>query len=214
MVGDQPFPSWVTDSTDCKDADNSVDPGESETADRVDEDCDGEIDNGFKYVFVTSIAYPGNLGGLTGADTICQGLADAADPALPAGTYNAWLSSSTADAKDRVTLNQGNTFTYVNTGGIGISAGFAQLLDGDLGSSIRFDESSDPVAGVTDVWNGTGIDGMSFSGGTSFCEDWTYQDDDKFGIYGSSQSVVADWTLLNVNGQHCENFKRLYCIQE
>ena len=212
IVGDQPDLSWVEDNTDCDDTNANANPSELETADRVDNDCDGEVDNGFKYAFVTSSAPTGNLGGLAGADTICQNLADAAVPALPAGTYTAWLSSSLEDARDRVTDDQSNTFTYVNTGGVGIAAGFVSLVDGGLDSSIRFDESSTLVAGVTEVWTDTGVDGTSFSGGAVSCKDWTYQDEHDFGYYGSSQSVGSQWTL--VNGQDCEQFKRLYCIQK
>ena len=212
---------WVADNTDCDDSNANANPAELETADRVDNDCDGEVDNGFKYAFVTSTWHAGNLGtgGLVGADAICQNLANAAVPALPTGIYTAWLSSTptippslTTDARNRVTDNQGNNFTYVNTGGIGIAAGFGQMLDGGLDSSIRFDESSTLVATFTDVWTDTGVDGNSFSGGVNSCNDWTYQDDDVFGFYGSSQSVNAEWTL--VTGQDCEQFKRLYCIQK
>jgi len=203
---------WVADNTDCDDSNANANPAELETADRVDNDCDGEVDNGFKYAFASSSVHPGNLGGLTGADTICQNLADAAVPALPAGIYAAWLSSSIEDARDRVTDDQSNMSTYVNTGGIGIAAGFAQLVDGGLDSSIRFNESSVLVAGVTEVWSDTGTNGMSLSGGGLSCNDWTYQDDDVGGNYGSSQFVGSQWTAANA--QDCEQFTRLYCIQK
>src|SRR5690606_31062308 len=57
--------------------------------------CDGE----YNYAFVTSQAYKGDLGGLEGADSICNELA--ADAGLP-GTYVAWLSISTTDARSRL----------------------------------------------------------------------------------------------------------------
>ena len=63
---------WSDNDTDCDDANANANSGELEIADRVDNDCDGEVDNGFKYAFATSSTHPGNLGGLTGADTICQ----------------------------------------------------------------------------------------------------------------------------------------------
>jgi hypothetical protein len=50
-------------------------------------------------VFVTSTTHSGNLGGLAGADAICQARAAAA--AL-SGTFRAWLSSPTVDAYCRV----------------------------------------------------------------------------------------------------------------
>jgi Protein of unknown function (DUF1554) len=51
-------------------------------------------------VFVTSQGFNGNLGGLAGADTKCQALADTAGLG---GTYKAWLSDSTTDARNRLT---------------------------------------------------------------------------------------------------------------
>ncbi len=45
-----------------------------------------------KTVFVTSAAFKGNLGGLTGADAKCQAEADGPASIVPSGTYLAWLS--------------------------------------------------------------------------------------------------------------------------
>ena len=50
-------------------------------------------------VFATSTLQDGNLGGLAGADAICNTRASAAG--LP-GAYVAWLSSTTVDARDRL----------------------------------------------------------------------------------------------------------------
>jgi len=50
-------------------------------------------------VFVTSSSWNGNLGGLSGAGAKCQ---QAADAAGLGGTWVAWLSDSTYDAKDRI----------------------------------------------------------------------------------------------------------------
>lgn len=53
----------------------------------------------YNRVFVTSEAYNGNLGGVTGADAKCQALADAANLG---GTYRAWLSASGQAANSRL----------------------------------------------------------------------------------------------------------------
>src|SRR5690606_4557544 len=51
-------------------------------------------------VFVTSTTHePASLGGLAGGDAICAARAEAAG--LP-GTYVAWLSTATVDARDRL----------------------------------------------------------------------------------------------------------------
>jgi len=42
-------------------------------------------------VFVSSVSFKGNLGGLTGADAKCQAEADGPASIVPAGTYLAWL---------------------------------------------------------------------------------------------------------------------------
>src|SRR5438046_556790 len=58
--------------------------------------------NGFELpnvAFVTSTTQTGNLGGLAGADAICQ--SRAANAAL-SGTYRAYLSTSVTDALSRI----------------------------------------------------------------------------------------------------------------
>ncbi len=55
--------------------------------------------NTHKRVFVTSAEYSGQLGGLAGADQLCQTAATAANKG---GTWRAWLSSSTVNAIDRI----------------------------------------------------------------------------------------------------------------
>ena len=57
------------------------------------------IPTGHNIVFVTSIEYDGNLGGLGGADAACQ--SRAAFAGLP-GTYVAWLSTPTVSAHSRI----------------------------------------------------------------------------------------------------------------
>lgn len=62
---------------------------------------DGMVDAGFtaNVVFVTSTLVTGNIGGIAAGDTLCQ---QEADDAGLAGTYIAWLSTSTVDAIDRL----------------------------------------------------------------------------------------------------------------
>src|SRR5262245_57740531 len=62
----------------------------------------------------------GNLGGLAGADAVCQGLAKAAGAG--AKTWHAYLSTSTVDAKTRI----GNG-PWFNFKGVQIASSVADL---------------------------------------------------------------------------------------
>lgn len=61
---------------------------------------EGGVAATYKVVFVSSVAYTGNLGGLDGADAKCTALAAAAD--VP-GTFKAWLSDATGSPSTRFT---------------------------------------------------------------------------------------------------------------
>ena len=213
VVGDQPDNTYVTNKNDCDDTDININPNGIETADRVDEDCDGEVDNGFKYVFVTSLSFQGNLGGLAGADGFCQNLADNfAMPPLPVGTYTAWLSSTVSDARDRVTDDPTitNISTYVLTDGTVIANGFVDLIGGGLDNSIKLDESRSLVVSTPGVWTGTSSLGVLFPPNSS-CLNWTSRDAGDNGTIGSIDFVDSRWTSLVPN--FCDNNQRLYCFQ-
>ena len=213
VVGDQPDNTYVANKNDCDDTNININPNGIETADRVDEDCDGEVDNGFKYVFVTSLSFQGNLGGLAGADTFCQNLADNfAMPPLPVGTYTAWLSSSSpvSDARDRVTDDPSitNLSRYVLTDGTVIANGFVGLIDDELDSSINLDESGSTVVSTPGVWTGTSSLGVFFD---SSCLNWTSKDAGEKGKIGSVDFADSRWTSLMPN--FCNMNQRLYCFQ-
>lgn len=208
VVGDQPLPTWVTDDTDCDDDNPNANPSELEIADRVDNDCDGEVDNGFKYAFITSTIHDGNLGGLAGADKICDDLAAAVtDPLpLPEGNYVAWLSSLAGNAIDRVTDNPDNTSTYVFTDGAVIADGFRNFIKGD--TAINIDELMGGVGSTSHVWTDTGDDGLIVDVAKS-CSEWASSSGD--GIFGNAGSTGESWT--NIIDDECQNAKLLYCIQ-
>ena len=51
VIGDKPDNTYISDNTDCDDTDANINPSVSESVNLIDDDCDEEIDNGFKYVF-------------------------------------------------------------------------------------------------------------------------------------------------------------------
>jgi len=71
---------------------------------------------------------PGNLGGLAGADNTCQSQADSAGLH---GTFVAWLSDSSNDARDRFDSNFAD-FPYIRTGdGALVANDFDDFTDQD-----------------------------------------------------------------------------------
>ncbi|MFQ5527827.1 MAG: hypothetical protein ACE5GX_16410 [Thermoanaerobaculia bacterium] len=84
-------------------------------------------------VFVTSSTHDGDLGGLEGADAICQGLGATVDPAA---TWVAWISTASVDAIDRV-LSTGPFVRASDTSTV-IADDVPDLTDGSLDAAIMF----------------------------------------------------------------------------
>jgi len=153
-------------------------------------------------VFVTSQTFAGDLGGIVGADQICNNLAQNAG--LP-GTYIAWLSTSTVNARDR--LNSNGPYRLVI--GTIIADDLQDLLDGFLDAPINIDENGTLILGNQEVWTGTLADGSAALGR---CSDWTANSNSVFGTAGNATSTAQSWTVfVNLN---CSMFNRLYCFQQ
>jgi len=114
-----------------------------------------------KRVFVTSSTYTGDLGGLVGADAKCQAHADAA--AL-GGTWKAWLSTSSEDARDRITDGH-----YTLVDGTIVANSLADLTNGGIWQAIELDEYA-VVFGSNQAWTGTLANGTWYD---ADCQAWT-----------------------------------------
>jgi hypothetical protein len=154
-------------------------------------------------VFVSSLTYNGNLGGLAGADQKCQSLATAAG--LPQNTYRAWLSTSTVNAIDRL----GSARGWVRVDGKPFADTKADITSGKIYHPIRVDETGVFVNDISSllVWTGTNSIG-TVSGRT--CSDWTTNNNAVGGDLGSCDGVGATFTLSN--WVQCNNTRRLYCF--
>ena len=114
----------------------------------------------------------GNLGGLTGADAICQGLATAAG--VGDGTWRAYLSTTNENARDRI-----GTGPWTNFYGDTIAANVESLHTNGLSNSDPqhiFDEYGNivEVDGQQpnhDIFTGSEEDGTLATNAT--CQDWT-----------------------------------------
>jgi hypothetical protein len=122
----------------------------------------------------------GNFGGIAGADALCETLAAAADPALAAKTWRAYLSTSTENARDRIGAGP-----WRNAAGVIIANNVEELHDqatggaseenyplNDINTPLREDGTPLPAQPVLhDILTGSNLDGTVSASGT--CSDWT-----------------------------------------
>lgn len=117
-----------------------------------------------------------NLGGLEGADAICQKLAEAAGAGTK--TWRAYLSATSASAKDRI-----GSGPWHNAKGELIAASVVELHSdaNKISKATALNEKGEPVNGRGDTPNqhdmltGSNPDGTVSTGNT--CNDWTSNSD-------------------------------------
>ena len=155
----------------------------------------------FGLVFVTNTTFDGDLGGFQGADAKCNAEATAAGLA---GTYVAWLSDSTTDAKDRIT-DEG----YITMAGDVVATSLADLIDGTIGVPINVDALGNTIPVIGGVsqsaWTHTTSDGVDF--GQSWnpdgdaCVDWTSTAGEA--VVGSLRQTGVQWTGPEFPKEYC-----------
>jgi hypothetical protein len=155
-------------------------------------------------VFVTSTTHTGNLGGLTGADEICQDRAEAPGSLAAPGTYQAWLSTSAASAAARLTHA---TVPYRLVDGTTIAANWADLTDGDLNAPLGLTEQGGAPPSAF-VWTGTFANGLATD---VDCEGWTTDARLTNGAMGNP-SLSNRWSAEGTAA--CFLSLPLYCFQQ
>jgi Protein of unknown function (DUF1554) len=158
------------------------------------------VPGGSCLVFVTSTTHTGNLGGLDGADDICQARAAAAGRP---GTFKAWLSDSTASAMDRLTHAN---VPYVRVDDVQVADDWVDLVDGTLDAPIVKDEAN--VTTDEFVWTGTDGRGNEV---TPNCAGWTSRDRLLVGVVGLSR-FADSWTSATT--VDCRTSLSLYCFEQ
>jgi hypothetical protein len=171
-----------------------------------------------KTVFVTSQTFQGGkLGGLTGADAICQRLAKAAGLT---GTFLAWLSDSTGSPATRFTKDGG---PYQLTDGTEIARNWIDLTNTGVESGISLTErrtapphATTPFCGPLAVWTDTGFHGTLEEPDRS-CDDWS-NIDGTGGALGVASSVF-NWTFqcdetAPSTREPCAATAPLYCFEQ
>jgi hypothetical protein len=149
----------------------------------------------------------GNLGGLAGADAVCQSLAQAAGAG--GKTWHAYLSTSTVDAKSRI----GNG-PWVNSKGQQIAANVADLHspNNKISAATALTEkgtapnylAGNPPAPVAqplqhDILTGTNEDGTK---NADTCKDWTVGDASAKAMLGHADRMgrnpgVNSWNAIH-----------------
>lgn len=155
-------------------------------------------------VFVTSTTTDGNIGGLAGADAICNNLAATAGLG---GTWVTWLSTSTVDAIDRLQPPTIGPFVRAADPGVVIATDIMDLTDGTLSNAIELDEAG-MFATPNDAWTGTNEFG---SLALPNCQDWTTSDSLEEGTFGITNQTSIDWTISPPFP--CAVSSRLYCFE-
>lgn len=168
-----------------------------------------------KQVFITSTSHQGDLGGLSGADAICNQRANGAE--LP-GRYRAWLSDSFESPNTR--FSSCADCPYVRTDGVPIAFGYGDLTDGSLLAPIDVDESGVQLTQLRFVWTSTHPDGELID--TPLlrnCSDWTssvgeFLVGDAF--VGFSTATDENWTRdpLGAGTTVCSSNIKLYCFEQ
>ena len=157
-----------------------------------------------RLVFVTSTTSNGNLGGLSGADAICNARAVAGGAS---GSYLAWLADSTDSPATRFRTDVG---PYLRTDFTTVASDWTDLTDGTLTSPIEFDENANAVPATPTVW--TNVEPSGISTGSSHCFDWTFGAAIGSGARGLLTSTDTNWTK---NGTRlCNKQARLYCFED
>lgn len=173
-----------------------------------------------KYVFVSSKRYNGDLGGLSGADTKCQTLAEAAG--LP-GVYKAWLSSSSESPSTRFSYWPGY---YRRVDGVIVAHGWprafyyhapleAPINKTEINGIIELGEVCTTEAKAM-VWSAGWPDGTTWDNfyPNDRCYDWTATTDG-WSHWGDANDVDRWSNNCSGNGADwCSRLAALYCFQQ
>jgi cysteine-rich repeat protein len=166
-------------------------------------------------VFVTSTLHTGNMGGLAGADAICNTRAAAANLT---GTYMAWLSTSEVNGTPATRFVQ-SAVPYLKVNGVKVADNWADLIDGTLDSPIDVTETggATPIGTFTcqakSVWTGTNANGTLYNNGLNSCTNWTSTVSNTGALWGYPDSAAGTWTIA-CSGGSCGWQEPIYCFQQ
>lgn len=174
--------------------------------------CAPKEEGAQRRMFTTSAPYEGGkLGGLAGADAICQSHATGAHLT---GAFQAWLSDSTGSPSTRMIHGTGD---YVLVDGTVVAHGWDDLVDGQLEHAVNLDENGAPHGAEENVqcaegisaWTGTEFDGQ-FDRFDYSCGHW--DDSQSYGLIGDTIAKSPLWT--GSCSVACTAQLLLYCVEQ
>lgn len=192
------------------------------------------VSSGLSFFVTSAKSTTGNIGGLRGADALCQSLAQAAGAGNR--TWRAYLSVESdpdngnrpTDARSRI----GNG-PWFNAKGAMVAAGLTELHARTGDATVFVDEKGQPINGQWagspapvehDIMTGSNADGTVLAGFT--CESWTSASttvrgqvghSDGLGPGGSTAGALSSWNSAHSN-TNCANTApgggagRIYCF--
>lgn len=154
--------------------------------------------SGSSQIFHTSASFNGNLGGLAGADAICQAEATGLGYG---GSWKALLSTSTVNAKDRLSL----VYPVIRAND-GVVVATSNLWSGSIAHTVTATSAS------VSPWTGTASDGNKT--GLNYCDDWT-NGSSLYGLEKIGQPNMTDsfWVAWHAN-ETCGTIHLLYCVSQ
>jgi hypothetical protein len=189
--------------------------------------CDGFCKRTYRYVFVTSVPFRGDFGGVSKAHERCQALADASELLKGRGLrFRAWLSTSEVLGRgenspfgDEDWFKAGVPYVLPGPEKLEVAKGF-EALKSTLLHAISHSELGEPVVEQCAnpmaekvpcrVWTNTMRNGKSEGGGD--CDQWTTQSEGFGGESGYYDRLDEFWA--NSNYSKCATLGHLYCFEQ
>ena len=174
-----------------------------------------------RLVFVSSEAYSGSLGGISGGDLKCRTLAMAAG-IQNASSFRAWLSDSSSSPATRFKSLDVLDVPYILPDGRMLAADFNELIDLGPRTGISVTEMAQVVF-EQPVWTNTTAFGEVFSA-TNHCSEWTAETIEQKSRFGINALELEDgplwdtwhadryWTSYSTLS--CTTPRRLYCFED
>ncbi|MDO8429963.1 MAG: fibronectin type III domain-containing protein, partial [bacterium] len=158
--------------------------------------------NNLALVFITSSTYSANLGGVAGADSICQVKADSVSLG---GSWKAWLSDSNTSAASRF---YHSPVFYKTVNGSTIANNWSDLTDGSISSYLYVTEMGANASSFA-AWTNTTFGGSALG---NSCINWTSISSSNSGGYGFASNLNSGWTQSSIST--CNTTSRLYCFEQ